>query len=192
MESTLGRPARFERDDFLMVAAGEAARGGALSIQTIAAAANAPVGSLYHRFDSREQLLAEAWLLAVRSFQSNFVRALEGTATADQGLEAALQVPRWSRANPKLAGMLTLCRQTDFLGMETPETLRREAANLNRALAKALGAFALRADRPMIRCKVALVGAPYGAVRLFLPRTVPPPEVDDMVAAAYRAIMGAT
>ena len=37
---------------------------------------------------------------------------------------------------------------------------------------------------------VALVGIPYGAVRVFLPQAVPPAELDDTIAAAARAALG--
>jgi AcrR family transcriptional regulator len=184
----MGRNAKFEREDFLRIAAGEAANGRLPTVQALAAAARAPVGSIYHRFDSREQLLAEAWLLAVRTFQLDFLPLLAGARTADQGVKAALAVPQWSRAHPQLAGMLTLCRQGDFVGEGTPDALRREAASLNNTLAKHLRAFADRTGRSLDRCKVAVIGMPYGAVRLFLPNPAPV-EIDAMVAASYQAIM---
>ena len=185
----MGRSPRFEREDFLLVAAGEAALGRVPTISSLAAAAGAPVGSIYHRFDSREQLLAEAWLLAVRTFQQELLPALAGATTIDQGVRAALTVPRWSRTHPNLAGMLTLCRQADFLGAGAPDALRHAAEDLNKALARQLRAFAERTGRSLVQCKVAVVGVPYGAVRLFLPGSVPPPEIDAMIAAAYQAIM---
>jgi AcrR family transcriptional regulator len=185
----MGRPAKFEREDLLLVAAGEAAVGRPLTIQGLASVSGAPVGSIYHRFESREQLLAEAWLLAVGKFQTAFVPALEAAATVEQGLAAALSVPRWSRANPALAGLLCLRRQEDFLGNGAPAHLRREATSLNKSIAKGLQVFAGRSRRSLLQCRVATIGAPYGAVRLFLPHASPPIEIDDMVAAAYRAIM---
>ena len=38
--------------------------------------------------------------------------------------------------------------------------------------------------------KLDLIAIPHGAVRMFLPHKAPPAEVDDMIAAAYRAVMG--
>ena len=66
----MGRTAQFDREELLLTAASVAAAGRPLTIQSLAEATGAPVGSIYHRFESREALLAEAWLLAVRHFQT--------------------------------------------------------------------------------------------------------------------------
>lgn len=186
----MGRDARFEREDLLLAAAGEAAMGRPVTIQALAAASGATVGSIYHRFTSREEILGEAWLLAVRSFQSAFVPALDAAATAEAGLAAALTVPRWSRDNLNLASLLTLRRQEDFLDARTPLQLRREAEAINTFAMKVVATFAARTRRPELTCRMALIAIPYGAVRMFLPREAPPAEVDEMIAVAYRAVMG--
>lgn len=185
----MGRRARFDREELLLAAAGEAAMGRSVTIQSLAAASGATVGSIYHRFESREEILGEAWLLAVRSFQSDFVPAVDAAATARQGLEAALTVPRWSRKNLALASLLALRRQEDFLDERTPAHLRREAAGINKFAMKVVGTFAARSRRSDLQCQTALIGMPYGAVRLFLPKQSPPAEIDDMIAAAYCAVM---
>ncbi|MDO9295614.1 TetR/AcrR family transcriptional regulator [Bradyrhizobium sp.] len=188
----MGRAARFTREDLLLAAAAEAAMGRPVTIQALAAASGATIGSIYHRFDSREEILGEAWLLAVRSFQSAFVPAVDAAANAEQGVEAALTVPRWSRENPDLASLLTLRRQEDFLDARTPAHLRREAAAINKFAMKVVGAFAARSGRSDLQCRIALIAMPYGAVRLFLPKQKPPAEIDTMIAAAYRAVMEAS
>ena len=185
----MGREAKFARDELLRAAAVEAAMGRPVTIQTLAAASGATVGSIYHRFASREEILSQAWLLAVRGFQSAFVPALDAAARAEDGVAAALVVPRWSRENPELASLLTLRRQEDFLDDRTPANLRREAAAINRFAMKVLDAFAARTKRSILQCRIALIAIPYGAVRLFLPKQAPPAEVDAMIAAAYRAVM---
>ena len=185
----MGRDARFSREDLLLAAAGEAAMGRPVTIQALAAASGATVGSIYHRFGSREEILGEAWLLAVRSFQSVFVPAVDAAADARQGVEAALTVPRWSRENPDLASLLTLRRQEDFLDERTPAHLRREAAAINKFALKVVGDFAARSGRSALQCRMALIAVPYGAVRMFLPKQTPPAEIDGMIAAAYRGVM---
>jgi AcrR family transcriptional regulator len=187
----MGRHARFDRDELLLAAAAEAAMGRPVTIQSLAAASGASVGSIYHRFESREEILGQSWLLAVRSFQSEFVPAVDAAATAREGLKAALTVPRWSRNNPALAGLLALRRQEDFLDERTPINLRREAAGINKFAMKVVATFANRARRTQLQCQMALIGMPYGAVRMFLPKQPPPAEIDEMIAAAYRAVMKA-
>jgi AcrR family transcriptional regulator len=185
----MGRRAKFEKEALLLAAAREAALGRAPTIQALAAVSGAPVGSIYHRFGSREELLAEAWLLAVRSFQSNFLPALETASTVEDGVAAAVSVPRWSRENPELASLLTLRREVDLLGANTPAPLRRQAATVNKLVRAGLESFAERTGRSLLQCRVAVVGVPYGVVRIFLPQATPPPAVDEMIASAYRAVM---
>lgn len=187
----MGRHARFDRKDLLVAAAGEAAMGRPVTIQSLAAASGATVGSIYHRFESREEILGQAWLLAVRSFQSEFVPAVDAAATVGEGLAAALTVPRWSRKNPALASLLALRRQEDFLDERAPAHLRREAAGINKLAMKVVETFAGRCRRSELQCRMALIAMPYGAVRMFLPRQSPPAEIDEMIAAAYRAVMKA-
>jgi AcrR family transcriptional regulator len=185
----MGRHARFDREELLLAAAGEAAIGRPVTIQSLAVASGASVGSIYHRFESREEILGQAWLKAVRSFQSEFVPAVDGASTVRDGLQAALTVPRWSRDNPALAGLLASRRQEDFLDESAPANLRREAAGINRLAIKVVATFADRVRRNELQCQTALIGMPYGAVRMFLPKAPPPAEIDDMIAAAYRAVM---
>ncbi|MGQ0686801.1 TetR/AcrR family transcriptional regulator, partial [Bradyrhizobium sp.] len=173
----------------LLAAVGEAAMGRPVTIQSLAAASGATVGSIYHRFASREEILGQAWLFAVRSFQSEFVPAVDAATTVREGVAAALTVPRWSRQNPALAGLLALRRQEDFLDERTPASLRREAAGINKFVMKVVGTFAARCRRTELQCQTALIAMPYGAVRMFLPKQTPPTEIDDMIAAAYRAVM---
>jgi len=188
----MGRAAKFAREDLLQAAAADLARGGAARIEAIATAVGAPVGSIYHRFTSREELLAEAWLLAVRHFHAAVLPPLVAARNAEEGVEAALAVPRWSRTHPQLAALLVLRRQSDFLTADVPAPLRREAATLNDTVAREIRAFARRAKRSRLQCRIGLVGIPYGAVRTFLPDEPIPREVDDMIAAAYRAVMAET
>lgn len=184
----MGRNAKFGRDAFLSAVAGEALQSRPLSIQSIAVAAGATVGSLYHRFGSREILLAETWLAAVRSFQAVFLAELGSAKTAHEGVSAALSVPRWSRENPGFAAVLALYRPAEFIDPTVPEDLRSAAAGINDALAREMRSFARRAERPLLACRLALIAFPHGAVRQFLPDP-PPPAVDRYVARAYHAVM---
>jgi len=187
----MGRTARFGKDEILVAAAREAALGRSVTVQTLAVATGASVGSLYHRFESFQQLLAETWLHAVDEFQDSFLPALRSAATAEQGVEAALAVPRWSRTHLDLAGLLVQRSQSDFIGADTPAQLRRRAVKLNADISRALSDFAARTGLEPLRCRVALIGMPYGIVRMFLPATAPPPEIDPMIAVAYHALVKA-
>jgi AcrR family transcriptional regulator len=83
----LGR-AHFEHADFLDAARTLAIEHGpaAVTVGSVTQHLGAPIGSFYHRFASRDVLLAELWLTTVLAFQEGFVAAIE----AGDGLAAAL------------------------------------------------------------------------------------------------------
>lgn len=114
----MGRSAHFNNDQFVDAALKIAAEHGpaAVTIAGVAGEISAPVGSVYHRFRSRDVLLAEVWLKVVASFQEVFLTLLE----RDEGLEAALHTPHWVRLHPSEARILLLYRREELVAGEWP------------------------------------------------------------------------
>lgn len=184
----MGRPAKFDQDRILDAALAVTAEAGpgAATIAAIAERLGAPSGSIYHRFGSRDLLLATLWVRTVRRFQRGYIEALtRGDAEA-----AALHTPRWCREHPDEAAVLVLHRRQD-LASAWPAELAGDLDGLNGRFLEALDAFA--ADRPGVdreRLLFATVDVPYGAVRRhLLERRPPPPLVDELVAATCRAVL---
>ncbi len=190
----MGRPTRIFPADLVAAASRVAARLGPAraSIASIAKAALAPVGSMYHRYPSRGALLAEVWIAAAERFGAEFSAILAAAGDSDALIEAALITPRFARADPAAGVVLFAHRRDDFLD-EAPDASRARAAKLVSALQKELAGAAKRHlpgnPRGRERLAVALIGIPYGAVRVFLPQAVPPPEIDAVIAAAARAAL---
>jgi AcrR family transcriptional regulator len=165
----------------------------AATVQAISAATGAPVGSLYHRFESRDALLAQAWLRAAEAFFSEFISAVDDSETIEQGVRAALVTPRWARGNLLSAALIVSHRRQEFMSAGALTAQREAAEALARQLGASVRAFAARigiADGAGIaRCRYALVGIADGAVRMYLPDRAPPRDVDVWVEAAYRGVM---
>ncbi|WP_067797831.1 TetR/AcrR family transcriptional regulator [Actinomadura formosensis] len=180
----MGRPAKFSEDQILDAALAVTAEDGpaAATVGAIARRLGAPTGSIYHRFGSRDLLLATLWARCVRRFQEGFITAL----AADDAESAALHTPRWCRSHLDEAAVLLLHRRQDLVA-EWPDRF----AALNRESVDALNAFAGRhpgLDRE--RLVFATVDVPYGAVRRhLLDRRPPPPAVDDLIVTACRAVL---
>jgi AcrR family transcriptional regulator len=192
----MGRPARFPADVVLDGAARLLAAGGPAAATTaaVARAIGAPSGSVYHRFASRDLLLARLWVRTVGRFQAVFLAALADPDLDRAAVGAALAVPGWCRAHPDEARVLLLHRRDDLVG-RWPVELDAELAGLNDGLAGALRAHAERrygADPAgLARVTFALVDVPYAAVRRHLAAGVaPPPEVDGLVGEAVAALLG--
>jgi AcrR family transcriptional regulator len=190
----MGR-AHFANADFLEAARDLAAKHGpaAVTVGAVAARLNAPTGSFYHRFGSRDLLLGELWLDTVLAYQADFLAAI----AAGDGLAAALHTPAWVRAHLDDARLLLLYSRHDFIQGEWPKPLRQgvrdQARRFEAALEKfARDAFGSAAPEAFRRAAFVLADVPSAAVRPHLQRReVPPPLVDELIRATYRAVVEA-
>ncbi len=159
---------------------------GSLKIQDVVSSTGVSIGSLYHRYGSREALLAQAWLDAVISFQSRFISALEGGGE-DAGELAAMATPRFCRSDPCRARLLIGCRREELFSSDTPEEYREKLRAANARTLTSIKNFAAQNDHSVEACMMGLVAYPLGAVKLFLPDKKVPKRVDDYVAAAFQS-----
>lgn len=161
----------------------------ATSIAAIARDSGAPIGTLYHRFGSRDGILAAVWLRAIERFQA---RALDGARIEDP-LESAMAMARaaveFAIEHPLDAELLLAVRRRDLVDEALPERLDEMNAPLQDALARVARARFGRADaRTVDRVARAVVDLPAGAVRRH-GRRIPAWLADD-VAASVRALLG--
>jgi AcrR family transcriptional regulator len=178
----MGRPAKFGHDQILDAAltVTTEAGPGAVTISAIANHLGAPSGSLYHRFASRDLLLAILWTRTVHRFQEGFITAL----TQNDPEAAALHTPRWCRQHLNEAKLLLLYRRQDLAPTEpTPDP--------NTHLTEALTSYITRnpeTDRE--RLIFATIDVPYAAVRRHLQTGgPPPPQVDALITTTYQALL---
>lgn len=187
------RPAQFTHDDILDAAlACVANQGPKVGVADIAAQLKGPVGSIYHRFASRDVLMVRLWLRSVRRFQSDLFELAEVSDAHEALIAMALHIPRYCRARQDEATSLTLFRQ-DRLLADCPDAVREEVAGMNQAV------FSLMLDMTRRRfgdatqrnqhwVDLAIRVAPYGLVRPYLGRSIPT-QVDAAVAASTDAIL---
>jgi AcrR family transcriptional regulator len=192
----VGRPAKFDSEQMLDAAAGLIAEGGPgqATVVAIAERLGAPSGSIYHRFESRDLLLARLWIRTIRRAQTGFLEALQIEDVREAAAQAALHIPRWSRSHPAEATVLLLYRRED-LAAHWPQELGSEVSELNRDLGAASRAYARRrfgrvGDKHLQMIAFALADVPYAACRRYLLAGRPPPAiVDDLVLRACEATL---
>src|SRR6266851_9095064 len=114
------------------------------TIGAISQAVGAPTGSIYHRFDSRDVLLAEVWLRAATAFQGAFFERLAGGTPREAGLRAALYMAQRVREHPQEARLLLLHRREDFVDRGWPITFRRRATRVGQQVEREISAFSRR------------------------------------------------
>lgn len=191
------RPTKHGEAKILSIAAHLVAERGpaAASMTAIAAAAGAPSGSLYHRFQSRDALLGRLWLDKAKFFQDRAAAALSHPDPREGALAAALALPQAARDDLDGARIMLLHRREDFLTDAWPESIQTEAARLRRQLGTLVRESAERLFGQATPFAIeafgfAVNGLPMAAIRHHLQAGKAPPEhLDPLIAAAHRAVM---
>lgn len=167
----------------------------AATIDAIARASKAPAGSLYHRFGSRDALLVELWIRAVRRSQVRFLEAIEARSDPREAIVAAgLSMIDFAIAEPEDARLLASLRHEDLVRSALPAPTARRLRELNRGVFRAVASLAreLYGDERGGRERVTLAAfdLSYGALRRHLiAETSPPPGLRDQLERAIRAVL---
>jgi AcrR family transcriptional regulator len=189
----MGRNAHFNNENFIDATLKIAAEQGpaAVTIAAVAGAVGAPVGSVYHRYLSRDVLMTDVWLRVVESFQEEFLSMLE----KGEGLKAALHTPQWVRRHPAEARILLLYRREELVAGGWPEDLKSKVLGIARRLNDGISDYTARtfgkAGRKEVRQVVfAIIDVPYAAVLRYIRQGKKPPRaVEDHITKTYNAIM---
>jgi AcrR family transcriptional regulator len=188
----MGRKAYFKNEEFIDAAIQIIAKDGlkALTVAALAKRINAPVGSVYHRFPSRDALLAELWLNIIGSYQNVFLEILQ-----EDGLKATLSSLQWVRLHPNEARIMLLYRISDLTSGKWPNDLQKRARRLAKELQDGILAFAERqfgriTKENTDRAIFAIHDAPIGIIRRYLRENrVPPQSVNDLIRETYEAVI---
>jgi AcrR family transcriptional regulator len=145
----------------------------ATTIDAIAAASGAPKGSLYHRFASIDELLAEMWLRAARRSQAAFLAALRDPDPIAAAVGAARSLHDFAERERGDARLLASMRREDLVESIASPRLKTELQELNRPLEAAFVELARRlfgrATRASVEATVcAVADIPQGAIRRHL------------------------
>jgi len=159
----------------------------------IAVKAGAPIGSVYHRFDSRNAILARAWLRVKSDFREEVAsRWLGGDTWA--GVHGLLD---WCRRKPVYARFLLQCADSpDFssgLSEELLAAVEEEQAALDACFVRCAEAMpaTTELDLDHMLLKFVLIDAPVAVVKPYLTQERPiPASVDAMLRASHDAVRG--
>jgi AcrR family transcriptional regulator len=142
----MGRPARHASSTILDCAKQVSAEVGPqkLTIAAVAQRAGAPVGSIYHRYASRHEILAAVWLDLVEEFQERFLASLEGRDPSAAAVAAVRYTCGWVRRHPREARLMLLHRREDFAADHWPASYRRRAERLAAEAGESLRRYTAR------------------------------------------------
>ena len=189
----MARPAKFTADRILDAALAATARHGkAATIADVAQQIEVPIGSIYHRFASRDELFVSLWLRAVRRFQAGLLDAAEGDDPTAALLACAVHIPRYCRQYPDEAVALTLYRHAELV-RSGPPLFAEDVRTVNDTVTATILGLARsrygRLDEHLAEVvHTAVVQCPYGLVRPHVGSDVPE-WLDEAVRAAAIAIL---
>jgi AcrR family transcriptional regulator len=168
------------------------------TIAEIAAASGAPAGSIYHRFESRDALLAETWIRASVCSQERFIAAIESAdGPIDGAVAAGLSVFDFADDQCDDARLLASLRREQVIRSPLPPQLTSRLDELNEPVESAITQLAhdlygtsSREHRRQV--VLATIDIPHGAIRQFLIAGTPPPRnLRPLVEYAIRAVLNA-
>ena len=167
-----------------------------VTVSAVSERSGAPTGTIYHRFGSRADMVAELWIGAIRRLQE---AALDAATHAPAGVEqvvaVALATVDFCAEHPDDARLLTLASRKELRKSEGLSAHRRaELDQLNTAIVRRLDQIADGLDLPGTgsakqRVAFAAVSLPYVAVRQVLSTRASMDEARAMVEVAARAVL---
>jgi AcrR family transcriptional regulator len=193
----MARRSRFSEEAILDATATIVAGRGpsAATIGAIGTLLDAPSGSIYHRFPSRDVLLGRLWLNKTALFQSRFAEAITRPDPYAAGLSAALSFPALVRDDFTGARIMLLYRREEFLSESWPPEMHDEARRLKRQLSGLLSGatrrlFGEKTLEKFYLTIFATIDIPIAAVRYHVgANKLPPPYVDSLITTAYSALI---
>jgi AcrR family transcriptional regulator len=168
---------------------------GAATVAAIAASSGAPVGSIYHRFGSVDDLLTKMWIRAVRRSQARFAAAAEHPDPVEATVGAGLSVYDFCVDHPTDARLLLSLRPEDLAGGHLDLDQITELQSLNEPVEAVVKNLARRlygraSRRSLDRVVMAVFDLPHGAVRRPLANGEKLlPQRREAVEAAVRAVI---
>lgn len=132
----MARPAIHTEDALLDSARAIVADRGvrAATVAAVRQASGASIGSIYHRFQSVDEILARAWIRAARRSHDAALAAMTDES-CESVVAAALAMFDFCVASPDDAVLLSTFRRADFLGAELPARTRLELEHVNDPIA---------------------------------------------------------
>lgn len=176
------------RETILEAALESLGSGDEITIEDVRKRSGASVGSIYHHFGGKEEILAALYAQVLGRYQAGLLRTLRAAPDAEDGIKALVRHHlRWVERNPERARFL--------LDRGVPRELAKEEVEaLNEAMFVAIEDWveSQAAIRPMRRevFFVSVFGPAQALSRSWLARRTGSLRgmEDDLAAAAWRAV----
>jgi AcrR family transcriptional regulator len=166
-----------------------------VGIRAIGRRSGAPSGSLYHRFGSREELLARAWLRAVERFQEGYLQALAAPDPREAALGAAAWAVEFALASPGDTRLLLEHSRLALLDGEPQQPIADALARINDPIIGAVRRLAVdlygsETPEAIERVCNAVVDLPVAVLRRHLSADTLSERTAETLQSAVSALLG--
>lgn len=191
----MGRPATHTADALLDVGVLLFAEGGAraVTMASVARAAGAASGSVYHRFPDRPALLYGLWARAVRTFDEAYRLQLGEAPSPAHAVASTAWIVDWCREQPGNAAVLHAGKRAfsrEQWAAADVEALASYERSRDRRMGRVFRGIAVAAGRPRDEIGFAMVDLPLAVVRRHLPGAVPETATELVRRLAGAIILG--
>ena len=194
----MSRTPKYSAEQIIDAAQAEVLEHGSnTTLLQVAQRIGAPIGSIYHRFGSREELMVTLWVRSIKRWHLRLTEIMDAGNSANETLlEMAVETARYCRAHPSEARAMTLYRHENLL-KSCPESLLDEVGPLNNEILRRVAELAFlrfpeKTDDPELVYFVftSINMLAYGLVRPFIGSPEPIPEwMDELIRLASNAAL---
>ena len=156
----------------------ELVASGKITLDGIKTQTGLSTGSLYHRYQSRENLMARAWLYALQAFHAAYLAGFDEDG-AFPGASVIRRMLNFCRQQPALATILVYGSRRQFIQKGVDADMIEQIDASNARVKERLMAFAREHRIPILACKLALVNFPLAAVKDNLPNHPIPASLEN-------------
>ncbi len=184
----MGRKSGFTDEDVFVWLADHLATAPGVTVQQVSKGTKVSVGSIYHRFGSMEDLLAEAWVWAHERYRVFMTKTLQMDGEAG-ALRSAVKSVRFATLD-RPAAILLFAVPKRFLVRSGISATNRAKVNFeNQTLADEINGYATRFGTDADSIDLAVIQVPKAIIQKYLPDEPVPAQAEVYVRKSCKVIL---
>lgn len=186
----MGRKSEFTDAQVFTWLAHHLTKEASATVQQVSQGTGVSVGSIYHRYGSLDNLFAESWLWALRTYHER-THWLFNRIGQRPALRIAQQVMGLAQDDPAKAMILFCIPRRALVRAGASEAIISEIETFETAWEGALCGFAERSSFSQDRLRLAVRDVPQAVVCRHFPQEAIPAETEALLRESCLALLGA-
>ena len=184
----MGRKSGFTDEDVFVWLADHLATAPGVTVQQASKGTKVSVGSIYHRFGSMEDLLAEAWVWAHRKYRETVQVTLELDGLAG-GLRSAVRALRFAHTDSRAAVLMYSVSKRFLVRSGISARVQDMVVTEEAAMDAAINDYAQRFGVDAMSVELGIFQIPKAIAQKYLPGGDIPAAAEGYARKSCRAIL---